>query len=490
METSLKQLVRGKALIFIIVLGLGGTFQTGFHISVTSSPTPYIKNFINQSWFVRYGETMAPESITSIWSVIVSLYAVGGLMGSLSTRFIAGRFGRKKPMICSNMVSVVAAVIIYSSKIANSFEMILVARFIVGFCAGLGSNIHSIYLGESSPKKIRGMVTLTSATFASIGKLSAQIAGLREMLGREELWNILLCASVCFSVAHIIMLQFFPEAPRYLLIEKHNEAMCRDGLQTLWGKGDFKVEIEEMLKEQCALKGQHSVTVLELLKDRRVRTQVITMFAILLGIQFSGVSAISAFSYNIFEEVNVPPDKIRYVTLGVGATEVLISITCWFLIENVGRRVLLWVGFGAMSVSMALITVSQLLKENIYWIPYSTIGLLFLFIMFFGGGPGGVQASLTHEMFMQSYRPAAFALTGILRWLSFTVLGTFYPFILASLKQYSFLLFSGVCLMAGLFAFFFVPETKGKTHLEISEEFSKIQICRPSSSKAIVETRL
>ncbi|XP_064162501.1 solute carrier family 2 member 9, like 1 isoform X1 [Anguilla rostrata] len=490
METSLKQLVRGRALAFIIILGIGGSFQNGFHVTVTSSPSPYIKNFINESWFIRHGETMAPETVTFIWSAIVSLYAVGGLLGSISVRHVTGKFGRKKAMIWNNMVSIVAAVTMFTSKSANSFEMVLVARFLFGFSSGLGANIHNIYLGESSPKKLRGMVTLTAATFISIGKLTGQLAGLREILGHEELWNILLCAPACFSVVQLLVLPSFPEAPRYLLIDKHNEAMCRDALQTLWGQGDFKTEIEEMLTEQAAIKRQRSLSLLELLRDRSVRWQLITMVAINMGIQFSGISAISAFSFNIFQEMNIPLDKIRYVTLGVGASEVLTSIACGLFIENVGRRTLLWGGFGAMSVIMALITLSLILKESSYWIPYSTLGLIFLFVIFYGGGPAGVLPSITHEIFIQSSRPAAFVFAGILRWLGFSVMGMAFPFLITLWKSYTFVLFSGVPLVAGLFVFFLVPETKGKTLLEISEEFNKIQICKPSLRKDIVETRL
>ncbi|XP_061076856.1 solute carrier family 2 member 9, like 1 [Conger conger] len=489
METSLKQLVRGKALAFIIILGLGGTFQNGFHVTVTSSPSPYIKNFINQSWFVRHGESMAPETVTLIWSIIVSSYAVGGLFGSVSVRYIAGKFGRKKAMIWNNMVSIVGAVTMFTSKSAHSFEMTMVARFLFGFSSGLGASIHTIYLGESSPKKLRGMVTLTAATFISIGKLTGQLAGLREIFGREELWHILLCAPAFLSVVQMIVLPSFPEAPRYLLIDKHNEPMCRDALQTLWGEGDMKMEIAEMLAEQDAIKGQSSQSLLQLLTDRRVRWQVLSILVINVGIQFCGISAISAFSFNIFQEVNIPLDKIRYVTLGVGASEVLTSITCGLLIENLGRRALLWGGFGAMSVIMALITLSQLLKENSNWIPYSTVGLIFLFVIFYGGGPAGVLPSLTLEIFIQSSRPAAFVFTGILRWLGFSVMGTTFPFIIKLWKSYSFVLFSAVNLLAGLFLFFFLPETKGKTLLEISDEFSKIQLWRPSR-KDIVETRL
>ncbi|KAJ8409290.1 hypothetical protein AAFF_G00234880 [Aldrovandia affinis] len=123
------------------------------------------------------------------------------------------------------------------------------------------------------------------------------------------------------------------------------------------------MEIEEMVAEQAAIKGQQSQSLVELLRDRHVRWQLLTMLVINISIQFSGISAISVFSFNIFKEMNIPVDKIRYVTLGVGASEVLTSITCGFLIENVGRRALLWRGFGAMSVVMALITLSLQLKR-------------------------------------------------------------------------------------------------------------------------------
>lgn len=54
-----------------------------------------------------------------------------------------------------------------------------------------------MYLGEISPRKIRGTVTLTSATFVSLGKLFGQIFGLRYALivntyGRATVVSIVL----------------------------------------------------------------------------------------------------------------------------------------------------------------------------------------------------------------------------------------------------------------------------------------------------------
>ncbi|XP_066527341.1 solute carrier family 2, facilitated glucose transporter member 9-like [Hoplias malabaricus] len=490
MEILLRGLFRGNAVLFIIVLGLGGGFQVGCHNTLISSPSPFIKSFINSSWTQRYGQAPGENTVTFLWSAIVSVYAFGGLLGSTAVQWVTGRLGRKRAMIWNSVVNIVGLGIMIGSKFADSFEMVLLSRFLFGLNSGLGGSLHNIYLGESSPKEIRGMVTLTVSSFKAIGKLTGQFAGLSEILGREDLWNVLLCVPAFVSIIQMISLPYFPEAPRYLLIEKGNIEECRKALQYLWGPGNYKLEIEEMLLEQSALRGERSKTLMELFRDRRVHWQLLTLFVIYEALQFSGISAISVYSFSIFQEAGIPLDKIRYVTLGVGVSEILTNITCGLLIDRVGRRVLLWGGFGAMSVIMTLITVALELKDHSFWIPYGTVGLVFLFVICFGGGPAGVIPSLSHEILVQSYRSASFVFIGILMWTSFGVLGFIFPFFLASLKSFSFLFFSAVCFTASLFVFFIVPETKGKTLLEISEDFKKIGVCRSSAEEKCLETRL
>uniref|UniRef100_A0A8C1Z6M9 Solute carrier family 2, facilitated glucose transporter member 5 n=1 Tax=Cyprinus carpio TaxID=7962 RepID=A0A8C1Z6M9_CYPCA len=474
----------------IVVLGLGGSFQNGFHLTAISSPSP---SFINSSWTDHYGGVPGEKTVTFIWSAVVALYALGGLFGSMAVRYLTSHLGRKKPMLLNSALAVVATVIMYISKPTNSFELILVARFLLGFGAGkwLGGNVHFIYLGESSPKKIRGIVTLTAATFLSLGKLSGQFAGLREIFGREEWWNILLCIPAFFCVVQLAILPFFPDAPRYILIEKGNTQQCKRALQSLWGPGDYKLEIEEMLAEQAVIGEEHNKSLLDLLRDKHLRWQILSILVINGCLQFSGISAITVFSFNIFLEAGIPVDKIRYVTLGIGASEVLISITCSLFVESVGRRALMWRGFGGMSAIMALITVTLYLKDYSSVIPYSTVVLIFLFIIFYGGGPAGIAPSLANEIFIQSYRPAAFVFTGFPRWLGFTIFGFIFPFLIAGLKSLCFVLFSCICLIAALYVFFILPETKGKTLLEISQEFENIRACGSSTEDVMcLETKL
>ncbi len=49
-----------------------------------------------------------------------------------------------------------------------------------------------MYLGEISPRKLRGIVTLTFVTFMSLGKLSGQLFGLRYALMCEETTVVLI----------------------------------------------------------------------------------------------------------------------------------------------------------------------------------------------------------------------------------------------------------------------------------------------------------
>ncbi|CAK6958690.1 solute carrier family 2 member 9%2C like 1 [Scomber scombrus] len=491
METVLRQLTRGNALFLIIILGIGGSFQSGYHITGLSSPSPYIKRFINSSWYERYEEPPPEATVTIIWSLIVSMYAVGGLFGAVSVKFISDMLGRKRVMICNSFIAIVAAGIMLTSKGAKSYEMIIVARILHGYSAGLGVSAHLMYLGEISPRKIRGVVTLTSATFTSLGKLSGQFFGLSEILGREELWNVVLCVPACFSVVQIIALPFLPEAPRYLFIEKGDVKACHKALQSLWGQGDFKQEMDEMLAEQVAIEAAPPTSSLQLLRDRTVRWQLLSMSMIYCCNQLSGMSAISTFSFDIFLKAGIPRDNIRYVTLGLGVSEILTSISCGLLIEQTGRRPLFWGGYGVMSACWVLVTLTLNLKDSSYWVPYIAAGLIIVFIIFFCGGPAGATATLNSEIFIQSNRMASLVLMGIQRWSLFAVLGLVFPFLINALDSYCFVIFACMCLLGCLYTFFILPETKGKTLLEIAEEFKAITVCGKSFiEKQKLETKL
>lgn len=53
-----------------------------------------LKSFFNVTWYKRYNEDIDPGVCTIVWSVAVSIFSVGGMVGSFSVGVIANRFGR------------------------------------------------------------------------------------------------------------------------------------------------------------------------------------------------------------------------------------------------------------------------------------------------------------------------------------------------------------------------------------------------------------
>lgn len=54
----------------------------------------YIKSFYNESWERRYGHPVDPDTLTLLWSVTVSIFAIGGLVGTLMVKLIGKVLGR------------------------------------------------------------------------------------------------------------------------------------------------------------------------------------------------------------------------------------------------------------------------------------------------------------------------------------------------------------------------------------------------------------
>ena len=80
---------------------------------------------------------------------------------------------------------------------------------------------------------------------------------------------------------------------------------------------------------------------------------------------------------------------------------------------------------------------------------------------------------LPAELFDQMARPAAYMVAGSLMWLNLLLVGMAFPFIVGNLGQFCFLPFCGICVLACLFMYWNLPETKGRSLAEITAEFDK-----------------
>ncbi|KAJ8397818.1 hypothetical protein AAFF_G00435070 [Aldrovandia affinis] len=465
---------------------LGSSYLYGYNLSVVNAPALYIKSFYNRTWVQRYGEPAGGETLTLLWSVTVSIFAIGGLLGALSVSMLIKALGRQGTLLLNNVFAVIAALLMSLGERAGSFEMLIVGRFIIGVDSGIALSALPMYLGEISPREIRGSIGQFNSIFICLGVFTGQVLGLPELLGQESRWNFLFGFLALPALLQLCVLPFLPESPRYLLMERRDEARAEKAFQAFLGKEDVTKELEEVHAESRAQNNLRAASVTDLFRNNAVRWQVITVIITMACYQLCGLNAIWYYTNGILLDAGFAASVVPYITLSTGGVETLAAICSGLVIERVGRRPLLIFGFSAMAVSFGLLTIflnfqgpwtliqKSVEMDRFVWMLYLSFFCILAVIASFCSGPGGIPFILTGELFEQSYRPAAFMIAGTVNWLSNFAVGLLFPFIQEALETYAFLVFLVVCVLGAAYLYAILPETKNKTFMEISQSFAKI----------------
>ncbi|XP_077398829.1 solute carrier family 2 member 11, like [Vanacampus margaritifer] len=461
-------------IVVIFISGIGGTFQYGFAISSVTAASAHIKKLVNQTCIQRYHVDLQDWQLSLIWSFTVSIFCIGGLLGSLLAAPCLSVAGRRTCLLLNNFVAIMGAVLMLFSQTAMSFEMIMVGRLLYGINAGIGLSVQALYIIECTPKTLQGTLGVTIATFLAMGKLSGQILGLRELLGTEDRWPWLLGFSGFAALFQLVTLPFLPESPKYLLLNRGDKRACEKALTRLWGNEDHSGEVQEMLAEKAALENIQSHSVMELFQKRSVRWQLATVVVTFFSLQLCGLNAVYFYSYEVFRAAGIHEDQLGYATLGTGMSEMTFSIVCLIIIESTGKKVLLVTGYAAMTVILALLTITLYFQPHISWLSYCSMAFIFTLLATFSIGPGGVIPPIPGVIFTQAFKASAYTVGCAINWAGMFTVGMIFPILVANLDSFCFLIFLLVCLTSGLFVYFNVPKTRNKTALEIADDYERM----------------
>ncbi|KAF7476367.1 hypothetical protein GHT09_012548 [Marmota monax] len=350
--------------------------------------TQHIQKFTNETWQARTGKPLPDHMVLLLWSLIVSLFPMGGLFGALLAGPMAIKLGRKKLLLVNNIFVVAAALLFGFSHKAGSFEMIMLGRLLMGVSAGVSMNVQPMYLGESAPSELRGAVAMTSAIFTALGIVMGQVVGLRELMGGPQVWSLLLASCLVPGVLQLVSLPLLPESPRYLLIDCGDTEACLAALQLLRGTQDVAEEMEEMEEECAACQGRQARRPWELFQDRGLRRQMTSLVVLGSAMELCGNDSVYAYASSVFREAGVPEEKIQYAIIGTGSCELFATFVSCVVIERVGRKVLLVGGYSLMTCWASIFTAALCLKSSFPWMPYLAMSCVFAFILSFGIGPG------------------------------------------------------------------------------------------------------
>lgn len=476
-------------LVFAIFSAVLGMFQFGFNTGVINAPQKVLEEFIANIYKNRTGFWITEELRDIIWSLTVSIFAVGGMLGGLVAPIMANWCGRKTGLVLNNTIAILGVTLMSSAQLSQSIECLIVGRFFIGLNCGLSTALVPMYLTEIATVNIRGALGTISQLGATIGLLLSQILGLKEILGNKEYWPFLFGFAFIPAVLQLLMLPFCPESPRYLLLSCGRVSEARLALKRLRkSTNDIEYDMEEMRAEERAqeeevrLYGKLS-SISELIHHPWLRTPLIIGVMMQLSQQLSGINAIFYYSTDIFLSAEVPDDYAVYATIGVGLVMVLMTLISVPLMDKLGRRTLHLFGLGGMFLASIFLTISLLVKFLYDWMKYISVISILLYALFFGIGPGSLPWMITAELFTQGTRPAAMSVSVLVNWFTNFVVGLTFPFMKRGLQSYLFLPFTVFLAIFWIFTYKKLPETKNRTFEEIAALFRPLHLTAASANQ-------
>ncbi|XP_043932976.1 solute carrier family 2, facilitated glucose transporter member 4 [Protopterus annectens] len=455
--------------VFTAVLG---SLQFGYNIGVINAPQEVIEQSYNATWIQRQegnASSIDPVTLTTLWSLSVAIFSIGGMISSFLVGVVSEWLGRKKAMILNNIFAMIGGCLMCFSKLGQSYEMMILGRFVIGIFSGFASGLVPMYVGEISPTSLRGALGTLHQLAIVTGILIAQVLGLKGLLGSENLWPVLLGITMLPAILQVVLLMFCPESPRYLLIILNEENMAKKSLRCFTGREDVSDELAEMKEEKRQMEMVKKVTIPELFRSKIYRQPMIIAIALQLSQQLSGINAIFYYSTSIFTDAGI--SQPVYATIGAGVVNMAATLISVFLVEKAGRRSLHLTGLAGMCCCAILMTTALALLEKVPSISYLSLVAIFGFVAFFEIGPGPIPWFIVAELFSQGPRPAAMAVAGCCNWTANFIIGMCFQYVADICGPYVFLIFATLLLAFFVFTYLKVPETRGKTFDQIAATF-------------------
>ena len=481
-----------KAYLYSIVLvAIIGGLLFGYDTAVISGAEKGLQAFFLQAGDFTYTDFM--HGLTS------SSALIGCIIGSALSGLFASRLGRKKSLVLAGVFFFLSALGSYYPEFLffeygkPSYSLLIafnLYRVLGGVGVGLASAICPMYIAEVAPSRIRG--TLVSwnqfaiifgqlvvyfVNFMILGKnvnpVVEVINGIQQIVNPEAAqwtiatgWRLMFVSEAVPAGLFTLLIALVPETPRYLAMTgKDNKAL------------EVLTRINGEAQAQSILSDIKATA-----KEKTEKLFTYGWMVIFIGIMLSvfqqavGINAVLYFAPRIFESMGMGNPMMQTVMMGV--VNILFTLLAIFTVEKWGRKPLLIGG----SLGMALGAFGVALT-NLCSLPaiVSVISIMLYSASFmFSWGP--ICWVLISEIFPNTIRGAAVAIAVAFQWIfNFIVSSTFLPLYNMELgsiganfgHMFVYAMYGLICVIAAVFVWKLVPETKGKSLEEMSELWKK-----------------
>lgn len=405
---------RYLSLLCVIVSSLGG-LQFGFNTAVIAGVLLSVTSIFNLTQWQQ--------------GIFASSILLGALLGSSCSGILADRLGRRGAQRFSAIIFIIGGIILFFT---STFHLFVFGRFIQGLGVGIVSMVVPMYLAEIALPKHRGAYVSVNQLAITVGIVMAY--SINWLFAYKD-WHLVFFISTLIAIIHWIGLSFIPESTVYKQKIKFRKS--------IWKLLFFRARIRKLLT-----------------------------FGIILSAlqQFTGINIVIYFAPIILQTVgNAETGHAISTAVLLGVINVIATLISLWLIDRIGRRKLLITSVFFMMLSLFILGTG--LYRNIGMVKSITLVSLFIYIIAFAMGMGPITWLLISEIYPIRIRGQAMSIATFANWLSnYVVSLTFLPVMYILTPRGAFFLYGVITLLALMFVFKRVPETKGKSLTEISRE--------------------
>lgn len=403
-----------------------------------------------------------------------TIFLIGAFLGAVTGPVWSNLFDRKRTVFANYIFCFASSLCVLLAYYFAQPWLFYLSRFLLGYQGGMACVIVPPFIGEISSQKVRGAAGAAFQLSLTIGILMAQVVGLPFIAGNCHGWGWGLSIVFLLPLFGIFLLYLLPNSPTQLLGKYNDEAQAIADLKKLRGTENVDADIkliQDQTRESSGSKSE-SLSIPQVLKSKRYRWPMLVTVALQLAQALSGVNAVFFYSSKMFAKAGIPNEYIPYANIGTGVINVAATIVSLFLIEKLGRRVLIIYPMAAMVAVFAGLTALVEINErqNSPTLGILTVVLILIFVVCFAIGLGPIPFLYGTEVCRPEARDSVQSIGLVSNYLGNILLSLFFPALNSILGGYVFLIFLVLVLLNVIFFWFKMPETMN-TKLDVIEKF-------------------
>lgn len=433
---------------------------------------------------------LSETAANSLLGFCVASALIGCIIGGLMGGYLSNRFGRRNSLLIAAFLFFIAAIgsawpeLGFSSVESQEIPYYLAGyvpefvfyRIVGGIGVGLASMLSPMYIAEVAPAEIRGKLVSFNQFAIIFGQLLVYCVNYAIASSGDQDWLNIVGWRYMFLSLAIPALLFFgllftvPESPRWLTAQ-NKISKAQNILSRILGSQRTEEALNSIISSLSSNSTKKSSPLL------KYGIGVIVIGILLSAFQqLMGINVVLYYAPEVFKNLGASTDSALLQTIIVGVINLSFTTIAIFTVDKLGRKPLQIIG--AIGMAIGMITLGTTFFLQLPAIIALTSMLFYIASFAISWGP--VCWVLLSEIFPNSIRSKALSIAVAAQWITNYLVSWTFPimdkntYLVSHFNNgFAYWLYGVISVVAAIFIWKWLPETKGKSLEELEQFWNK-----------------